>query len=331
MYDLEMLEQMGFCSGIENYSRHLSRPRAGRAAADAARLLPADFLLVIDESPPDRCPQVGAMYKGDRARKETLVEHGFRLPSALDNRPLRFDEWEERVIQQAIYVSATPGDWELEQSQGVSSSRSSGPPACSIPRSRSAPGRPPGRRPARPRSAIASEGRARAGHHAHQAHGRGPHRVLPELGVRVRYLHSDIDTLERIEILRDLRAASSTCWSASTSCARASTCPRCRWSRSSTPTRRASCARALAHPDHRPRRAQRERPGHPLRRQAHRLDSAAAGVAGLGKIDDLGSLRVAIDKLRGAMKTAADDLDFELAAALRDQARELERMELQMR
>ncbi len=117
MYDLEMMEQMGFCNGIENYSRHLSGRKAGEPPPTLIDYFPNDFLIVIDESH-QTVPQVQAMYRGDRARKETLVEYGFRLPSALDNRPLKFDEFEDHV-QQAIYVSATPGDYELEKAQGV--------------------------------------------------------------------------------------------------------------------------------------------------------------------------------------------------------------------
>ena len=116
-YDLEMLEQMGFCHGIENYSRHFSGRRAGDPPPTLVDYFPDDFLLIIDESH-QTIPQLGAMYRGDRARKETLVEHGFRLPSALDNRPLRFEEFETH-IKNAIYVSATPGDWEMKQAQGV--------------------------------------------------------------------------------------------------------------------------------------------------------------------------------------------------------------------
>jgi excinuclease ABC subunit B len=105
------LEQMGFCSGIENYSRHLTGRAAGEPPTTLIDYFPDDFLLFVDESH-QTVPQIGGMYAGDRSRKETLVDYGFRLPSALDNRPLRFDEWKSRV-KQAIYVSATPADWEL--------------------------------------------------------------------------------------------------------------------------------------------------------------------------------------------------------------------------
>src|SRR6202042_509959 len=110
-YDLEMMEQMGFCSGIENYSRHLSGRKAGEAPPTLVDYFPQDFLIVVDESH-QTVPQLQAMYRGDRARKETLVDYGFRLPSALDNRPLKFEEFEDHA-RQVIYVSATPGEYEV--------------------------------------------------------------------------------------------------------------------------------------------------------------------------------------------------------------------------
>ena len=204
MYDLETIEQMGFCSGIENYSRHLTGREPGEPPPTLMDYFPEDYLLIVDESH-QTVPQIGAMYNGDRSRKETLVEFGFRLPSALDNRPLRFDEWRAR---------APPDDLRLGDAGGVGaqrrpgawwSSRSSGRPACSIPRSRSA--------RSRTRSTTCSP-RSASGSTAGD-------RVLVttltkrmaedlteyyrEIGVRVRYLHSDVDTLERIEIIRDLR------------------------------------------------------------------------------------------------------------------------------
>src|SRR4051795_11989379 len=117
MFDLEMIEQMGFCNGIENYSRHLSGRKAGEPPPCLLDYFPKDFLLVIDESH-QTIPQIGAMYRGDRSRKETLVDFGFRLPSALDNRPLAFHEF-ERLVRQGIYVSATPSEYELVKAQGV--------------------------------------------------------------------------------------------------------------------------------------------------------------------------------------------------------------------
>src|SRR6266478_5887822 len=117
MFDLEMIEQMGFCSGIENYSRHLSGRAAGEPPPTLIDYFPKDYLLFVDESH-QTVPQVQSMYRGDRSRKETLVDFGFRLPSAMDNRPLKFEEWEQR-IGQVVYVSATPGDYELKKTEGV--------------------------------------------------------------------------------------------------------------------------------------------------------------------------------------------------------------------
>jgi excinuclease ABC subunit B len=203
LYDLEMLEQMGRCKGIENYSRHLSGRAPGEPPPTLLDYFPKDFLMMVDESH-QTIPQIGSMWKGDRSRKETLVDFGFRLPSALDNRPLRFDEWEARA-HQAIYVSATPGDYELEQAQGVVVEQIIRPTGLLDPEIEV---RPVGSQV----DDLLGEIRQRVD---------AGERVLvttltkrmaedlteyyTELGVRVRYLHSDIDTLERIEILRDLR------------------------------------------------------------------------------------------------------------------------------
>ena len=203
LYDLEMMEQMGFCSGIENYSRHLSGRKAGEAPPTLIDYFPPDFLIVMDESH-QSVSQVQAMYRGDRARKETLVEYGFRLPSALDNRPLKFEEFEDKV-RNAIYVSATPGDYELGKAQGVVVEQLIRPTGLQDPQVE-----------VRPVSGqvddLLGEIKLRV---------KSNERVLVttltkrmsedltdyyrELGVRVRYLHSDIETLERIDILRDLR------------------------------------------------------------------------------------------------------------------------------
>ena len=202
-YDLELLEQMGFCHGIENYSRHLSGRVAGQAPPTLIDYFPPDFITIIDESH-QTVPQIGAMFKGDRSRKENLVEHGFRLPSALDNRPLRFEEWEEKVGQ-ILYVSATPGDYEIDKTAGVVVEQLIRPTGLLDPLVHV--------RPVRDQvDDLLAEIRERIE--------RGE-RVLvttltkrmsedlteyySELGIKVRYLHSDIDTLERMEILRDLR------------------------------------------------------------------------------------------------------------------------------
>ncbi|RLB50354.1 MAG: excinuclease ABC subunit B [Deltaproteobacteria bacterium] len=203
MYDLELLEQMGFCHGIENYSRHMSGRKAGEAPPTLIDYFPDDYLLVLDESHIS-VPQIGSMYKGDRSRKTTLVSHGFRLPSALDNRPLKFDEWEGKV-NQVLYVSATPGDYEIEQTAGVVVEQVIRPTGLMDPVIEV--------RPAKHQvDDLLKEIRLRVAN---------DERVLvttltkrmsedlteyyTELGVKIRYLHSDIDTLERMEILRDLR------------------------------------------------------------------------------------------------------------------------------
>jgi len=203
LYDLEMMEQMGFCQGIENYSRHLSGRKAGDPPPTLLDYFPPDFLMVLDESH-QTVPQVGAMYRGDRARKETLVEYGFRLPSALDNRPLKFEEFEAHV-RNAIYVSATPAEYELEKAQGVVVEQLIRPTGLTDPQVE-----------VRPVSGqvddLLGEIKARAKQNERVLVTTLTKRMAEdltdyyrELGIRVRYLHSDIDTLERIEILRDLR------------------------------------------------------------------------------------------------------------------------------
>ena len=203
MYDLEMLEQMGFCHGIENYSRHLSGRKEGEPPPTLLDYFPDDFLVILDESH-ITVPQLGAMFRGDRSRKETLVEHGFRLPSALDNRPLRFSEWQERVGQ-VIHVSATPGDWEIEQAGGVLVEQVIRPTGLLDPRIHV--------RPTKHQvDDLLGEIRERIARNERVLVTTLTKRMAEdlteyysELGVRVRYLHSDIDTLERVEILRDLR------------------------------------------------------------------------------------------------------------------------------
>jgi excinuclease ABC subunit B len=174
LFDLEMIAELGYCAGIENYSRYLSGRQAGEPPPCLFDYLPRNALLVIDESHVTM-PQLQAMYRGDRSRKETLVEYGFRLPSALDNRPLRFDEF-ERIQPQTIYVSATPG--RARARQGRPGRRAGG--AADRPRgSRGGgpAGRDPGRRPALGDPPASGAARTRTGDDAHQAHGRGPHRV----------------------------------------------------------------------------------------------------------------------------------------------------------
>jgi excinuclease ABC subunit B len=203
LYDIEMMEQMGFCNGIENYSRHLSNRKAGEPPPTLIDYFPKDFLLVLDESH-QTVPQIGAMYRGDRARKETLVEYGFRLPSALDNRPLKFEEFEGHV-HRCVYVSATPGEYELEKAQGAFIEQVIRPTGLMDPEVE-----------VRPVSGqvddLLTEIRDRASKNERVLCTTLTKRMAEdltdyyrELGVRIRYLHSDIDTLERIDILRDLR------------------------------------------------------------------------------------------------------------------------------
>jgi excinuclease ABC subunit B len=208
-FDLEMLRETGVCNGIENYSRYMDGRRAGEPPATLLDYFPEDWLMFVDESHVS-VPQLGAMYKGDRSRKQNLVDHGFRLPSALDNRPLRFDEWRQ-VVSQAIYVSATPGAFEIENSgehivEQVVRPTGLLDPAISV-------------RPARTQiDDLLSEIRKTV---------KAGWRVLTttltkrsseeltcyfeDVGVRVRYLHSEIDALERSAILRDLRLGEFDC------------------------------------------------------------------------------------------------------------------------
>ena len=203
MFDIEMMREIGYCHGIENYARHLSGRAAGEPPPTLLDYLPPDALIIVDESH-QTVPQVRGMYHGDRARKEVLVSFGFRLPSALDNRPLNFDEWKSRVGQ-VIFVSATPGPYEFAQSEGAVVEQIIRPtglidPAVDV-------------RPVKGQvDDLLHEIRQRA---------EGGERVLvttltkrmaedltqfyQELGVRVRYLHSEVETLERVQILRDLR------------------------------------------------------------------------------------------------------------------------------
>ncbi|AHY42069.1 excinuclease ABC subunit B [Stutzerimonas decontaminans] len=201
-FDLEMIMELGYCNGIENYSRYLSGRDSGEPPPTLFDYLPADALLVIDESHVS-VPQVGAMYKGDRSRKETLVEYGFRLPSALDNRPMRFDEW-EAICPQTIFVSATPGPYEAEHAGRVVEQvvRPTGlvDPQIEV-------------RPALTqvddllseiRKCVVKEERVLVTTLTKRM-AEDLTDYLSDHDVRVRYLHSDIDTVERVEIIRDLR------------------------------------------------------------------------------------------------------------------------------
>ncbi|CAI0804414.1 excinuclease ABC subunit UvrB [Serratia entomophila] len=202
-FDLEMMNELGYCSGIENYSRYLSGRGEGEPPPTLFDYLPADGLLVVDESHVT-IPQIGGMFKGDRSRKETLVEYGFRLPSALDNRPLRFEEF-EALAPQSIYVSATPGKYELEKSGGDLIDQVVRPTGLLDPLVE-----------VRPVTTqvddLLSEIRKRVAVNERVLVTTLTKRMaedlteyLEEHGERVRYLHSDIDTVERVEIIRDLR------------------------------------------------------------------------------------------------------------------------------
>jgi excinuclease ABC subunit B len=202
-FDVEMMAEVGFCSGIENYSRHLTGKAPGEPPPTLFDYLPADALLVIDESHVT-IPQIGAMYKGDRSRKETLVEFGFRLPSALDNRPLRFEEWEARSPR-SIYVSATPGPYELRESNGEITELVVRPTGLIDPEVEI---RPVGTQVDDLLSQInerVSWGDRVLVTTLTKRMAENLTEYLGEHGIKVRYLHSDVDTVERVEIIRDLR------------------------------------------------------------------------------------------------------------------------------
>lgn len=202
-FDLEMMREVGYCSGIENYSRHIAGRPPGSRPACLFDYFPDDYLLVIDESHVT-VPQIAGMYHGDRSRKLTLVEYGFRLPSALDNRPLTFEEWEQ-MVNQVIFVSATPGDYELHKCKGVVVEQLIRPTGLVDPEVEV--------RPVKNQiDDLIAEIRARAERKERVLVTTLTKRMaedlteyLLEIGIRVRYIHSEVDALERVEILRDLR------------------------------------------------------------------------------------------------------------------------------
>ena len=202
-FDIEMLEATGSCKGIENYSRYLTGRAPGEPPPTLIEYLPEDAIMFLDESHV-MVPQIGAMYNGDKVRKGTLVEYGFRLPAAIDNRPLQFEEW-QRFRPQSIYVSATPGAWELEQSGGVSAEQVIRPTGLIDP--------PVEVRPydhqiddlmSEARKVIENDGRVMVTTLTKKM-AEALTEYLNDNGLKVRYMHSDIDTLERIELIRDLR------------------------------------------------------------------------------------------------------------------------------
>ncbi|MDX2088533.1 MAG: excinuclease ABC subunit UvrB [Kofleriaceae bacterium] len=377
MYDLESIEQMGFCSGIENYSRHLTQRSEGEPPPTLMDYFGDDYLLIVDESH-QTVPQIGAMYNGDRSRKETLVEFGFRLPSALDNRPLRFDEWRQRA-KQVIYVSATPAEWELGQAKGVIVEQIIRPTGLLDPEVEVRP-------VAHQVDDLLAEIRERTAKGDKVLVTTLTKRMAEdlteyyrEIGVKVRYLHSDVDTLERIQIIRDLRRGEFDVLVGINLLREGLDIPEVslvgildadkegflRSERSLIQTigraARNLHGRVLLYADKQtesityavtetnrrravqhafntqhgivPKSASRAildiQPAEPMPTKGRRAAQVAA--IDLKKIDDLDSLRAAIEKLRAEMKQAAADLEFEKAAALRDKARELEQLELQMR
>ena len=202
-FDLEMLQELGYCQGIENYSRHLTGRRPGEPPPTLLDYYPKDYLLFIDESHVT-IPQLIGMYRGDRSRKETLVEYGFRLPSALDNRPLMFEEFEKRV-HQIIYVSATPSEYEMEKSRGKVVEQIIRPTGLSDPLLEVKPAKNQvddllgeiQKRVKRKEKVLVTTLTKRMAEDLAE--------YYADLGIRVKYLHSDIDTLDRVEIIRDLR------------------------------------------------------------------------------------------------------------------------------
>ena len=241
MFDLEMMEATGSCAGIENYSRYLTGRRPGEPPPTLFEYLPDNALVFADESHVT-VPQIGGMYRGDFRRKATLAEYGFRLPSCLDNRPLRFEEW-EAMRPQTVHVSATPGSWEMDKTGGVFVEQVIRPTGLIDPPVEVRPRPRPGRRRHRRDPRDLAEGLPLADHRAHQTHGRGPHRV-PARARRARALHAQRHRHDRAH--RDSPAISasarSTAWSASISCAKASTFPNAGSSPFSMPTRKGFCA-----------------------------------------------------------------------------------------
>ena len=272
-FDLEMMEATGSCAGIENYSRYLTGRRPGEPPPTLFEYVPDNALVFADESHVT-VPQIGGMFRGDFRRKATLAEYGFRLPSCMDNRPLRFEEW-DMMRPQSVAVSATPSGWELNESGGVFVEQVIRPTGLIDP--------PVNIRPARTQvDDLVGEVRATA-----QAGYRSLVTVLTkrmaedlteylhEQGIRVRYMHTDIDTIERIEIIRDLAARRVRRAGRHQPVARGPRHSRMRAGRD--PRRRQGrffAQRDLADPDHRPRRAQRRRQGDPLCRPDDRLDGA---------------------------------------------------------
>jgi excinuclease ABC subunit B len=244
----EMMAATGSCNGIENYSRYLTGRKPGDPPPTMFEYLPDNALVFVDESH-QTIPQIGAMYKGDFSRKRTLAEYGFRLPSCLDNRPLKFDEW-TAMRPQTVHVSATPGKWELERTGGVFTEQVIRPtglldPVVTV--------RPVSTGTANQVDDLTAE--------IHTTTAKGMRTLvttltkkmaedlteyLHEQGIKVRYMHSDVDTIERIEIIRDLRLGEFDVLVGINLLREGLDIPEVRWSAFSTPTRKASCARRPA-------------------------------------------------------------------------------------
>ncbi len=268
-----MMQEVGYCPGIENYSRPLSGRPPGSPPDTLFNFFPDDFLLFVDESHVT-VPQIRGMFAGDHNRKMTLVEHGFRLPSALDNRPLKFDEWEKQ-IKQVVFVSATPGPYELEQTGGEVVEQVIRPTGLLDPEIEVAAGPGAGAAPARADPPAGGRGRAGAGHDAHQAAGRGPGRLLQQAGRPLQV------AAQRAGRLRARRAAARSAPGAVRRAGGREPAPRrarpARGLAGGDPRRRQGrlpAERDLADADHRPLRPQRQRQGDALRRHGDRLDAA---------------------------------------------------------
>ncbi len=270
MFDLEMIAELGYCNGIENYSRHLSGRSKGEPPPTLIDYFPDDFLLVVDESH-QTVPQVRAMWGGDRARKVTLVDYGFRLPSAIDNRPLSFDEFEGKLTQ-ILYVSATPGPYEMEKTGGLFTEQVIRPTGLLDPTIIIRPVK--GQvddligvireRTARSERVMVTTLTKRMAEDLT--------RYLMELGIKVNYLHSDVETMERIAILRDFRMGVFDVLIGINLLREGLDVPECFCRRD--PRRgqgRVPPLADIAHADHRPRRAAPRRHGLPVRRQDHGL------------------------------------------------------------
>jgi len=204
-YDIEMLKEIGYCSGIENYARHLTNRQPGQSPYTLFDFFPEDYLLVIDESH-QTIPQIRGMYRGDRSRKETLVEHGFRLPSALDNRPYFFEEFEQK-INKAIFISATPADYEIEHSDGEVVEQIIRPTGLVDPLIEIRPLKTQVDDLIKEIRKVTAEGSRVLVTTLTKRMAEDLTDYLANLGIKVRYLHSEIDAIDRVEILRDLRLA----------------------------------------------------------------------------------------------------------------------------